>query len=183
MEKKNKIIITILIIITIISLVLCILFATKTISFNTNKTNNIEEEKLPKWATYLINQNIKNITVHRTYKGESFDPSIGCLETKQIEVYDLKQILEKMTKGKLTKYIENIGFGGPCLTDIIIEYNENNKLELVLYEYIITKDDKILSLLEKEEYTEKKSSNSSNEEPNTIFRYNWDTSFVETLFQ
>lgn len=209
-QKNNKTVIALLIVIIIILSALCVLFATGTISFNSNKTNdsdvnknvndnnensevdnnvqngnddNIKEEKLPEWASYLLKQNIKNITVHRTFKGEGFDPSVGCLESKQITNEDLTQILEKMTKGKLTKYLDAGGFGGPCLTNILIEYNENEKLELFLYEYIITKDAKILSLLEKEQYTENNTYNSSIDEPNTLFAYDWDDSFVETLFK
>ena len=110
-QNNNKVVIALLIVIIIILTTLCVLFATGTISFNSNKVNNneinqdvnnenqgdetgnntstgnnenLENEKLPGWASYLLKQNIKNITVHRTSKGEGFDPSVGCLENKNI---------------------------------------------------------------------------------------------------
>lgn len=209
-QNNNKVVIALLIVIIIILTTLCVLFATGTISLNSNDVNNneinqdvnnenqggetgnntstennenLENEKLPGWVSYLLKQNIKNITVHRTFKGEGFDPSVGCLENKNITNENLTQILERMTKGELTKYLDAGGFGGPCLTNIVIEYNENEKLELFLYKYIITKDEKILSLLEKEEYIENNTYNSSIDNPNTLFAYDWDDSFVESLFK
>lgn len=144
--------------------------------------NDTEESILPKWAQYILEQNISKITVKRGINGY-LDPAVGCPEDKQITKEELKQILEKMTIGKLTKHLDTGGFGGPCLTDIIIEYNDNKKTELFLYKFIVTKDKNVLSLLELEDYIQDNKRNSAMDDPYTLFEYDWDTSFVETLFE
>lgn len=150
----------------------------------TQKEDNDTETNtnLPEWANYLLEQNITKITVKRGVP-KDFGPGKSCLEDKQITNEELKKILEKMTKGKLTKYLDAGGFGGPCLTDIIIEYNGDNKIELFVNKYIVTKDKKIKSLLELEDYVENNERNTAAEKLNTLFEYEWDDSFVETLFE
>ena len=148
----------------------------------TDETKTEEGTKLTKWANYLIEQNITKITVHRTFK-DYLDPEVGCPEDKFITKDELKQILEKMTQGKLTKFLDAGGFGGPCLPSIVVEYNDDKKLELFLNKYIITEDKNIKSLLELEDYIENNKRNSAMEELNTLFEYEWDDSFIETLFE
>ena len=198
-EKKNNTWLIVLLILVILGLVGYIVYDKVLSNESKTKCTEVDEEKqndnnndetpeqttsLPEWANYLLEQNITKITVKRGVTEGGLDPEVGCLEDKQITNEELKQVLEKMTKGKLTKHLDAGGFGGPCLTDIIIEYNNDKELELFLNKYIVTKDKKIKSLLELEDYVEDNVRNSTIDgDPNTLFEYEWDDSFIETLFE
>lgn len=147
---------------------------------NINDINNIEEEKLPEWAQYLLNQNISEIIVNNR-KFESFDPEVGCPETEKITKEQLRSVLEVMVKSQLSNYKNASGFGGPCMESIVIKYNNNQEFKFLLYKYIVTEDNQIKSLLEKERYTINNSLK-GDEIYDDMFAYEWDSSFLDTLF-
>ncbi len=154
------------------------------IIINTDKTNTnsevIEEDKLPEWAEYLLSQNIKEIAVYNRKKDESFNPGDSCPDPEYITKEQLKSILKEMTKSKLSKYVNASGFGGVCVKNILVKYNDTNQLEIYDFKYIIPKDNSIKSLLEKEQYTED-SSMKGREEFDDWYSYDWDTSYIDAL--
>ena len=204
-EKNNQGVIVLLVIIIVILLTLVVLLATGTISFKSETSSNnqtadnnqifdnnneveettlSEEESLPEWAEYLLSQNISSITVAKFPK-DGFDPEEGCPEPQEITKEQLRKVLSEVTKAKLTKYEDIGGFGGACLTNIKVKYNNTKEFELFLYKYIDVSntDSEIIRLLEKENYTnvESRTNPPVPENPQSMFEYDWDDSYLDTL--
>ena len=140
MEKQNnnKGVIALLIIIIIILSVLCVLFATGTISFNLNKTKDNEinenvndkvddnvsdENNYATWMNYILEQNITNVNIDRSRYADNPDDEYHAkinLTTEQ-----LKNLFTKLMNYKLVKYyLHGSGF---TYGDIItISYSVNN---------------------------------------------------------
>lgn len=188
--KISKYIIILLSLIVILLSVLCILFVTGTISFvedkninednnisNNNDSNNIKNENsvLPEWADYLLSQNITEIT----YETGILDENEICAPAKTMTREQLKSILLKMTESKLKKY-DLGGAGGPCWNGIIVKY-DNERFELFMGNIIsVNNNDKnIISLLEKEDF---RLENTTMSDPWWVYEYDWDTSYIDTLF-
>lgn len=130
--------------------------------------------QLPKWAEYLLDQNITKIEViNRTCTVE--DNKINT-SSETITKEQLKNILTKMTASKLIKHYYG-GMGGPCLGDIVVKYN-NQEVSLFLFRYIRTNDEKINTYLEEEKYEIKK-----DYESDYLFMYDWDPSYINTIIK
>ena len=187
-EKRKNLIIVLLVIIILLLATLLVLLLTGKVNYKGNTNNNepinnvVDNNQndisaLPKWANYLLEQNITDIEIHNR-KLTRFDPEVGCDVPEKISKEQLKNILQKMGESQLIKYKQAAGFGGPCLKQIVIKY-DNQQLELLSYKFIITKDTNINSLLENDNYKEE---NMNAETGDIIFAYNWDTSYIDTLF-
>lgn len=174
MKMRNNGVIVLLIGVVLIVLSLGILFATGVINF---KSNYIEDDNLPKWANYLLSQNITEITYEN---GIVFGDMEECSAAKEMTKEQLKDVLLRMTKSELKKYDAG-GFGGPCWSGIIVKYN-GKEFRLFMGKYILLSDNdsKIISLLEREAYIFE---NSSMSDPLWVYEYNWDTSYIDALFQ
>ena len=77
------------------------------------------------------------------------------------------------------------GFGGPCLKNIKVKYNDTKEFELFLYKYIdIEKtDSEIITLLEKENYTnvDSRTNTPVPENPQSMFEYDWNGAYLDIL--
>ena len=131
-QKKSKILITLLIITIIVLSILCVLFATKTISL-TNKDNNNNNE----WVTYLKSKDINiKTSVWNSEKEECEFNSIS------ITTENIKEIINKLSSSKITKYYygNNPPVGTVCSDRFQLEY-ENNKINLEADGYMWIEDD------------------------------------------
>lgn len=150
----------------------------------TTNSDTTTEETLPEWAEYLLKQNISSIVVNNRTCTLDND-GVMHESSEQLTVEQLRKVLGEVTKGKLTKYKDIGGFGGPCLTSIKINYNATKKLDLFLYKYIDidSTDNEIITLLEKENYTnvESRTNTPIPSEPQSMFEYEWDTTYLDTL--
>ena len=164
------------------------MFSNKGTPTNEN-TNNIPsdspviEEKLPEWAEYLLKQNISSIVVNN--RTCTMDDDGMHESTEQLTVDQLRKVLAEVTKAKLTKYKDIGGFGGPCLKNIKVKYNDTKEFELFLYKYIdIEKtDSEIITLLEKENYTnvDSRTNTPVPENPQSMFEYDWNGAYLDIL--
>lgn len=151
---------------------------TPLIIINTDKTNTnsgevAEEDKLPEWAEYLLNQNISEIT----YETGAF-VNDECAAPKVMTKEQLKEVLIKMTSSKLRKF--NLGgAGGQCWKGITVKYDDK-KITIFMSKWIDANnnDSKVVSLIEKENYTFDESTES---DPQWTYEYDWDPSYIDTL--
>lgn len=116
MENNNKGVFALLIVIIVILATLCVLFATGTISFNSNKKNDneinnnvndkvddsiLQENNYAAWMNYILEQEISKISIERhifTGMGDSYEKSV-----KNIDVEQLKSIFNKFMDYSLKK--------------------------------------------------------------------------------
>ena len=158
-----------------------------TINTENNKENLNEDDKLPEWVEYLLAQDLTSI-VYKKGVLEYNEKAYGydCTPDKNLSKEQLKEILKKMTSSTLVK--DDVrGFGGPCDIGIYIKYvdkNDNTEKEFKIYtsNIIVVKgnDEKTISLIEKEKYIEKEA---IDENPNWVFMYDWDTTYVDEVIK
>ena len=143
---------------------------------NVPSDNNVIEEKLPEWVEYLLKQDIKSISYQSGRTNDNFE----CESPKSMTKEQLKKVLEKMTAAKLKKY-DMGGAGGQCWQGITVKYGSNS-LNIFMGKYLSVDelDSNILELLEKEDYINEKSTMPT---PWWVFEYNWDTSYIDSLFE
>ena len=177
-QKNNKGVIALLIVIIVILSVLCVLFATGTISFNSNKANEneINENANDNNNTENKNETNQNITIDDDFgKNDTFSASsesgiveiIGYSETKELdggEVYPgEKEIyvyfhIKEIKSNEFKKYIESLkgnlfaldnAIGLGCVKDNQIKYS-NNSDEIGFKQYELSQEDseKILNSTE-----------------------------------
>ena len=150
---------------------------------NVPSNNDVVEEQLPEWAEYLLKQNINSIVVNN--RTCTMDDDGMHESSEQLTVDQLRKVLVEVTKSKLTKYKDIGGFGGPCIRNIKVKYNDTKEFELFLYKYIDIErtDSEIISLLEKENYTnvESRTNTPVPENPQSMFEYDWDGAYLDTL--
>ena len=149
-------------------------------SNNVPSNDTAVEEKLPEWAEYLLKQNISSIVVNN--RTCTIDDDGMHESSEQLTVDQLRKVLAEVTKTKLTKYKVVTGFGGPCLTNIKVKYNDSKEFELFLYKYIFVErtDSEIITLLEKENYTYIEDTPNP-ESTQVMFEYDWDGKYLDTL--
>lgn len=171
-NKYLKIIIVAIVVIIFIVIGL-LLFNVKPGSSNNSYSNTKIIEKLPEWAKYLLNLNISSITYESVKEDDICD-------TRNISIDQLTRVLSIMTESRLMKY----NYGNPvagCNHRIIIKYDDK---EFTIDEgFIISvqnNDSKIISLLDKEDFTYIKPETS---DPWMVFEYGWDTSYLDSLFK
>lgn len=152
---------------------------TNEITNNVPSNNDVDGEKLPEWAEYLLKQNITDIEVYNRSL-ESFEPGKNCPDPEKITKEQFSNIVKVMVKSDLTNYKNASGFGGPCMKDLIVKYNDGQEFKLLLYKFIVTKDVTIKSLLEKEKYIEN-TIMQGDETYDDMYAYEWDTTYLDTL--
>lgn len=150
-QKNNKGVIALLIVIIVILSVLCILFATGTISFNSNKANdndineninndnnveNNDEEKESNWVDYLLSRHILDAKITRV-RNVGMGDSESLNETVTITMDDLKNILSSLKDNEIRK-IPNEGKGGADRDSLVVAYENNDeKYEFKLWNGVI----------------------------------------------
>lgn len=143
-QKNNKGVIALLVVIIVILSVLCVLFATGIITFNSNKVNDndinenvnegngttednsdddSQENNYAVWMNYILEQNITNVNINRSRYADNPDDEYHAkinLTTEQ-----LKGLFSKLKNYTLVKYyLQGSGF---TYGDIItISYSVNN---------------------------------------------------------
>ena len=161
----------------IILLVLTILLGSFII-YNVFYKNRVINESddysyLPEWVAYVLEKDLSSITYEYVSNNE-------CV-TKEMTKEELVKIIEKMTENSLRKFdMENISFD--CNTGITIKY-QNKELHLWQGKYIVLdkkNDSIVLSLLEKDITVKEETLNNN---PNWVFEYEWDNSYIDTLLK
>lgn len=146
MDKKTNIVIIILVAIIIVILsVLCILFATNTISFNSkvnsniktksdtssNKTNQTEttnttvsSENEKTWEDYLVSCHILNAKISRS-RSKDLEDNIDVDKTISLTINDVNNIMKNLKNYNLTKSW-SLGMGGYSRDKLVIDYEKND---------------------------------------------------------
>ena len=145
-DKKTNIVIIILVAIIIVILsVLCILFATNTISFNrkvnsniktksdtsSNKTNQTEttnttvsSENEKTWEDYLVSCHILNAKISRS-RSKDLGDNIDVDKTISLTINDVNNIMKNLKNYNLTKSW-SLGMGGYSRDKLVIDYEKND---------------------------------------------------------
>ena len=170
-QKNNKGVIALLIVIIVILSVLCVLFATGTISFNSNdvdnnnvneniNNNNVEnddEENETNWVDYLLSRHILDAKLSRV-RSKDLGDAEDFSKTETITMDEVKEILSNFKTSKLTKTWSQ-GSGGPDKDHLTIAYENNDqKYEFEIYYGTIAVDeldDEFKNILEQNKYDEK----------------------------
>lgn len=151
---------------------------------NVNNNDNDTPVSYDNWMDYLMSTDISSINIEHCVLTNNIYEQNSIKVTKD----DLSKIFDEMKKGTISKYYYG-GYGGPCISSIVIVYkadNTNYKLDLIGFvkvdpsqEYI---DPKVLSYLEKSNYTIKKWSEDidMDHEPYS-FDYNYNTEIVDNI--
>lgn len=146
LDKKTNIVIIILVAIIIVILsVLCILFATNTISFNSkvnsniktksdtssNKTNQTEttsttvsSENEKTWEDYLVSCHILNAKISRS-RSKNLGDNIDVDKTISLTINDVNNIMKNLKNYNLTKSW-SLGMGGYSRDKLVIDYEKND---------------------------------------------------------
>ena len=146
MDKKTNIVIIILVAIIIVILsVLCILFATNTISFNSkvnsniktksdtssNKTNQTEttnttvsSENEKTWEDYLVSCHILNAKISRS-RSKDLGDNIDVDKTISLTINDVNNIMKNLKNYNLIKSW-SLGIGGYSRDKLVIDYEKND---------------------------------------------------------
>lgn len=143
--KKNIVIIILVAIIIVILSVLCILFATNTISFNSkvnsniktksdtssNKTNQTEttsttvsSENEKTWEDYLVSCHILNAKISRS-RSKDLGDNIDVDKTISLTINDVNNIMKNLKNYNLTKSW-SLGMGGYSRDKLVIDYEKND---------------------------------------------------------
>lgn len=138
MEKNNKLVIVLLIVIITMLSVLCFLFATDKIVLNSNKPNTNPNQNTSEknkktdnegtnqnWADYLSTCNIVEAKIGRLRSKELGDTE-DIDKTITITKAQVKEILSNLKNNKLAK-IWNEGLGGPPRDNLTIIYEKNGQ--------------------------------------------------------
>lgn len=146
LDKKTNIVIIILVTIIIVILsVLCILFATNTISFSSkvnsniktksdtssNKTNQTEttsttvsSENEKTWEDYLVSCHILNAKISRS-RSKNLGDNIDVDKTISLTINDVNNIMKNLKNYNLTKSW-SLGMGGYSRDKLVIDYEKND---------------------------------------------------------
>lgn len=146
LDKKTNIVIIILVAIIIVILsVLCILFATNTISFSSkvnsniktksdtssNKTNQTEttnttvsSENEKTWEDYLVSCHILNAKISRS-RSKDLGDNIDVDKTISLTINDVNNIMKNLKNYNLIKSW-SLGMGGYSRDKLVIDYEKND---------------------------------------------------------
>ena len=146
LDKKTNIVIIILVAIIIVILsVLCILFATNTISFNSkvnsniktksdtssNKTNQTEttnttvsSENEKTWEDYLVSCHILDAKISRS-RSKNLGDNIDVDKTISLTINDVNNIMKNLKNYNLIKSW-SLGMGGYSRDKLVIDYEKND---------------------------------------------------------
>ena len=201
-QNNNKSLIAVLIVIIVILTILCILFATNTISFNSNSVDNgnnqsngsvIENSNTSNdnttdnsqvsssWTSYLLSRHILEAKVTRV-RSKDLGDAEDYNKTVTITMDDVKEILSKLKNIKLSKTWSE-GRGGPDKDHLTIAYENNNqKYEFEIYYGTIAVDkldDEFKAILENSKYEEK---NTEYKNSQGAFYFYGISDYTDTIF-
>ena len=203
LDKKTNIVIIILVAIIIVILsVLCILFATNTISFNSkvnsniktksdtssNKTNQTEttnttvsSENEKTWEDYLVSCHILNAKISRS-RSKDLGDNIDVDKTISLTINDVNNIMKNLKNYNLTKSW-SLGMGGYSRDKLVIDYEKNDSnytFELINGIINVDKlDDTFKEILDSDKTNEINTEYKDTE--NSFYYYNLDN-YSDTLF-
>jgi len=197
-QKNNKGVISLLIVIIVILSVLCVLFATGTITLKSNDVDNSgtnenindnnqtnednnDEEKESNWVDYLLSRHILDAKVSRI-RSKDLGDAEDFNKTETITMDEVKEILSNFKNSKLTKTWSQ-GRGGPDKDHLTIAYENNDqKYEFEIYygTIVVDKlDDELKNILEQNKYDEKNTEYKNME--GSFYFYSIDN-YNETIF-
>ena len=202
-DKKTNIVIIILVAIIIVILsVLCILFATNTISFNrkvnsniktksdtsSNKTNQTEttnttvsSENEKTWEDYLVSCHILNAKISRS-RSKDLGDNIDVDKTISLTINDVNNIMKNLKNYNLTKSW-SLGMGGYSRDKLVIDYEKNDSnytFELINGIINVDKlDDSFKEILDSDKTNE---INTEYKDTETSFYYYNLDNYSDTLF-
>ena len=203
LDKKTNIVIIILVAIIIVILsVLCILFATNTISFNSkvnsniktksdtssNKTNQTEttnttvsSENEKTWEDYLVSCHILNAKISRS-RSKDLGDNIDVDKTISLTINDVNNIMKNLKNYNLTKSW-SLGMGGYSRDKLVIDYEKNDSnytFELINGTINVDKlDDTFKEILDSDKTNE---INTEYKDTETSFYYYNLDNYSDTLF-
>lgn len=203
LDKKTNIVIIILVAIIIVILsVLCILFATNTISFNSkvnsniktksdtssNKTNQTEttnttvsSENEKTWEDYLVSCHILNAKISRS-RSKDLGDNIDVDKTISLTINDVNNIMKNLKNYNLTKSW-SLGMGGYSRDKLVIDYEKNDSnytFELINGIINVDKlDDTFKEILDSDKTNE---INTEYKDTDTSFYYYNLDNYSDTLF-
>ena len=203
LDKKTNIVIIILVAIIIVILsVLCILFATNTISFNSkvnsniktksdtssNKTNQTEttsttvsSENEKTWEDYLVSCHILNAKISIS-RSKDLGDNIDVDKTISLTINDVNNIMKNLKNYNLTKSW-SLGMGGYSRDKLVIDYEKNDSnYTFVLINGIINVDkldDTFKEILDSDKTNE---INTEYKDTETSFYYYNLDNYSDTLF-
>ncbi|MBQ2872889.1 MAG: hypothetical protein IJE89_02700 [Bacilli bacterium] len=197
-QKNNKGVIALLIVIIVILSVLCVLFATGTITLKSNDVDNSgtnenindnnqtneennDEEKESNWVDYLLSRHILDAKVSRI-RSKDLGDTEDFSKTETITMDEVNEILSNFKNSKLTKTWSQ-GRGGPDKDHLTIAYENNDqKYEFEIYygTIVVDKlDDELKNILEQNKYDEKNAEYKNME--GSFYFYSIDN-YNETIF-
>lgn len=203
LDKKTNIVIIILVAIIIVILsVLCILFATNTISFNSkvnsniktksdtssNKTNQTEttnttvsSENEKTWEDYLVSCHILDAKISRS-RSKDLGDNIDVDKTISLTINDVNNIMKNLKNYNLTKSW-SLGMGGYSRDKLVIDYEKNDSnytFELINGIINVDKlDDTFKEILDSDKTNE---INTEYKDTDTSFYYYNLDNYSDTLF-
>lgn len=203
LDKKTNIVIIILVAIIIVILsVLCILFATNTISFNSkvnsniktksdtssNKTNQTEttnttvsSENEKTWEDYLVSCHILDAKISRS-RSKDLGDNIDVDKTISLTINDVNNIMKNLKNYNLTKSW-SLGIGGYSRDKLVIDYEKNDSnytFELINGTINVDKlDDTFKEILDSDKTNE---INTEYKDTETSFYYYNLDNYSDTLF-
>ena len=203
LDKKTNIVIIILVAIIIVILsVLCILFATNTISFNSkvnsniktksdtssNKTNQTEttnttvsSENEKTWEDYLVSCHILDAKISRS-RSKDLGDNIDVDKTISLTINDVNNIMKNLKNYNLTKSW-SLGMGGYSRDKLVIDYEKNDSnytFELINGTINVDKlDDTFKEILDSDKTNE---INTEYKDTDTSFYYYNLDNYSDTLF-
>lgn len=203
LDKKTNIVIIILVAIIIVILsVLCILFATNTISFNSkvnsniktksdtssNKTNQTEttnttvsSENEKTWEDYLVSCHILNAKISRS-RSKDLGDNIDVDKTISLTINDVNNIMKNLKNYNLIKSW-SLGMGGYSRDKLVIDYEKNDSnytFELINGTINVDKlDDTFKEILDSDKTNE---INTEYKDTDTSFYYYNLDNYSDTLF-
>lgn len=175
--KNNNAVIAVLVVIIVILGILCVLFATNTISFNSKVVNdnsklsnennsNLEEEENnslvkekvnSKWIDYLLSCHILEAKLTRV-RSKDLGDNEDFNKTVTISLDDLKNILSKIRNSDLLKTY-SLGRGGPDSDHLSVSYEYNEQIYKFEIYYgsiaVDNLDNGLKTILENNNYNEK----------------------------
>ena len=128
-KKKNKSIVICIVVMVTVLLTVCILFATGVFSFKSEKTDSeitdnggkddLQDKNLASWMNYLLNQDITNIELTRSYADTNKK-----YKTVELTRNDLRKIFTKFMNYQIIK-MYSLGTGFTFGDDLKITYTLN----------------------------------------------------------
>lgn len=187
MNKINKVLVVLVIVLSILVLALSgyIIYDKVLNKKNNNQSDILEQTKYNNWTDYILNSDIQEITINRTraaVKENEEDISKKTTISKE----KLKEIFTKLKKYNLVKKY-TLGMGIADGDILSITYKKDN-VDYIFeipngYIFVETIDDsELLNIIEDDQYTVENEELSSENGSFYVYKYDYDNSIFDSYF-